>query len=36
MIKELTLKKTVEFKVDTFKVWDALINHEKLNNTFLG
>lgn len=36
MIKELTVKKTVEIKADKLNVWDALINPEKIKQYFFG
>lgn len=36
MIKELTVKKTLEIKADTLDVWDALINPEKIKKYFFG
>jgi len=36
MKKELTVKKTLEIKADTLKVWDALINPEKIKHYFFG
>ena len=36
MTKKLTVKKTLEIKADTVKVWDALINPEKIRKYFFG
>jgi uncharacterized protein YndB with AHSA1/START domain len=36
MIKELTVKKTIEIKADKLYVWDALINPEKIKQYFFG
>ena len=36
MIKKLRVKKILEVKADTLKVWDALINPEKIKQYFFG